>query len=103
AIETMTMQEQQQRLRQSNAPNAPQVGSWTSIGPAPIPNGQGLNATTPTSGRTISIAIDPTDPSIAYVGTAQGGLYRTLDGGTTWTPLMDSALSLAIGSLTLVP
>ncbi len=36
-------------------------------------------------------------------GTAQGGLYRTLDGGTTWTPLMDSAMSLAIGAVAIAP
>ena len=40
------------------------------------------------------------NPDIAYVGTAQGGLYRTTNGGATWTPLMDNALSLAIGTLT---
>jgi photosystem II stability/assembly factor-like uncharacterized protein len=55
------------------------------------------------SGRTVAIAVHPTDPNIAYVGTAQGGLYRTTNGGATWTPLMDSALSLAIGTLTLAP
>ena len=55
------------------------------------------------SGRTISIAVHPTNPNIAFAGTAQGGLYRTLDGGTTWTPLMDSAQSLAIGAVAFAP
>ncbi len=32
-----------------------------------------------------------------------GGLYRTLDGGTTWTPLMDNADSLAIGAIAIAP
>jgi photosystem II stability/assembly factor-like uncharacterized protein len=105
AIRTMERQERQLRA-QSESPDVPLVDSsiaWTSIGPAPIPNGSGLGGTTPTSGRTISIAIHPTDPNIAYFGTAQGGLYRTKDGGNTYDQLMDRALSLAIGSLTLVP
>ena len=76
---------------------------WTELGPAPIPEGQTEDIPTPVSGRTTAIAVHPTNPSIAYVGTAQGGLYRTLDGGTTWTPMMDSAQSLAIGAVAFAP
>ncbi|MFL6375682.1 MAG: WD40/YVTN/BNR-like repeat-containing protein [Pyrinomonadaceae bacterium] len=74
---------------------------WVELGPNPIPLGQTSGGRTNVSGRTTAIEIDPTNPSTVYVGTAQGGLYRSLDGGTTWTPMMDSALTLAIGSLTL--
>ncbi|HXD30841.1 MAG TPA: DUF4214 domain-containing protein [Pyrinomonadaceae bacterium] len=84
---------------QKNALLAP----WVPLGPAPIPNGQTVTVSTPVSGRTVSIAIHPTNPSIVYVGAAQGGLYRTTDGGTTWTPLMDGALSLAIGAIAIAP
>lgn len=85
--------------------------TWSAIGPTPIPNGQtapansaGISLTqAPVSGRTTAIAIDPADADVAYVGTAQGGLYRTLDGGSTWTQLFDNAASLAIGCLQLDP
>jgi hypothetical protein len=85
--------------------------SWTALGPAPIPNGQtepadpnGISLTqAPVSGRTTAIAISAADANIAFVGTAQGGLYRTTDGGTTWTPLLDNALSLAVGSVVIDP
>src|SRR5206468_7180869 len=91
-------------------PLAPQP-AWTALGPAPIPNGQtepadanGISLTqAPVSGRTTAIIIDPGDANVAYVGTAQGGLYRTLDGGLTWTPLLDNALSLAVGSVVFDP
>src|SRR5207237_9010475 len=53
--------------------------------------------------RITSIAIQPSNPNIVYLGTAQGGVYRTLDGGASWVPLMDSALSLAIGAVTIDP
>src|SRR5262249_19581905 len=76
---------------------------WRSIGPAPIPNGQTAGVSMPVSGRVTAIAVHPTNVDIAYVGTAQGGLYRTLNGGTTWTPLMDNALTLAIGAVTIDP
>ena len=73
--------------------------SWRPLGPAPIP----VNASTSYSGRTTAIAVHPSNANIVYAGTAQGGLYRSLNGGTTWTPLMDSALSLAIGAVTISP
>jgi photosystem II stability/assembly factor-like uncharacterized protein len=76
----------------------PQAASWVPIGPAPIPVGSGG-----WSGRTSAIAVHPTNPDIAYVGTAQGGLYRTLNGGQVWTQLMDRALSLAIGAVAIAP
>ena len=79
------------------------LAAWTALGPAPIPNGQTVNVTTPVSGRTISIAVHPTNPNIVYVGAAQGGLYRSTDGGTTWTALMDAQLSLAIGAIAIAP
>jgi len=80
------------------------LATWTEIGPNPIPNGQVQSgARTPVSGRTTAIAVHPTNPDIVYVGTAQGGLYRTTDGGTTWTPIMDDALSLAIGAVAIAP
>ncbi|HEX3100963.1 MAG TPA: hypothetical protein VHQ01_04185, partial [Pyrinomonadaceae bacterium] len=81
--------------RFENRPDA----AWTPLGPAPIP----VNSTTSYSGRVSAIAVHPTNPDIAYVGTAQGGLYRTLDGGATWTPLMDNALTIAIGAVAIAP
>ena len=95
------LDQQEQALQAMRGPQAP-GSTWTALGPAPIPNGQ----TTPSvavSGRVTAIAIHPLTPTIVYVGTAQGGLYRTLDGGTTWTPLMDSAQTLAIGAVTIDP
>lgn len=34
----------------------------------------------------LSIAFAPSNPSIAYLGTSGGGLYRSQDGGATWSP-----------------
>ncbi|HEY6304857.1 MAG TPA: Ig-like domain repeat protein [Candidatus Angelobacter sp.] len=112
AIRKMEVQEQALRQRQAAAAKAAggaviPLGplTWTFLGPDPIPNGQTITTTVPVSGRVTAIAIDPTDSAgnTVYVGTAQGGLYRSLDGGSTWTALMDSAQSLAIGALTLDP
>lgn len=78
--------------------------AWTPIGPSPIPNGQvSGGGTVAVSGRVTAIAVHPTDPNTAYVGTAQGGVYRTIDGGANWTPIFDNAASLAIGAVTIDP
>jgi photosystem II stability/assembly factor-like uncharacterized protein len=90
----------------SNVPITAVTAPWTPVGPAPIPDGQTnlLDATrNPVSGRVLAIAVHPTNPDIVYIGTAQGGLYRTLNGGQSWTPLMDNALSLAVGAVTIDP
>jgi len=94
AIREMEHSEQEVRNR-GEQPD----GAWVPLGPAPIP----VNAATSYSGRVSAIAVHPTNPDIVYVGTAQGGLYRTLNGGTTWTPLMDSALTIAIGAVAISP
>ena len=77
---------------------------WTAIGPYPLPNGQTFNTNNvAVSGRTVAIAIHPTNSNIAYAGAAQGGVYRTFDGGATWTPIFDNAQTLAIGSIAIAP
>ena len=38
------------------------------------------------TGRVTSVAVDPSDPSgnTYYVGTANGGVWKTTNGGTSW-------------------
>jgi hypothetical protein len=72
--------------------------TWTALGPFPIQNGQTIVRADPVSGRVTAIAVHPTNPNIVYAGTAQGGVYRTLDGGANWTQLMDTAFAGAIGT-----
>jgi hypothetical protein len=79
------------------------LGAFTSIGPNFLPNGQTDTTSSAVSGRLTSIDIHPTNANIAYVGAAQGGVWRTLDGGATWTPILDNAQTLAIGAVTIDP
>ncbi len=82
----------------------PVVGSsWTDIGPKPISNGfdQPTWGTAPFSGRITAIAVNNTNPSIVYVGGAQGGIWKSTNKGTTWTPIGDSFPSLAIGAIAI--
>src|ERR1700757_3809690 len=78
---------------------------WFALGPSPIPNGQilGDSPEVPVSGRVTAIAVDLTNPNLVYVGAAQGGVYRSFDGGHTWTQLFVGAKNFAIGSITVDP
>ena len=72
--------------------------NWTSIGPRPTDPGASA-----TSGRVNAIAIDPRDNNVAYIGAAEGGVWKTTDGGANWTPLTDGQASLAMGAIVLDP
>lgn len=66
--------------------------TWKPVGPSPIQDG-GLES----NGMVTSIATHPSDPDIVYIGTADGGVWKTGDGGTTWQTLLDEEPCLAIG------
>ncbi len=55
------------------------------------------------SGRIADIVIDPTDPSTWYVGVGSGGVWKTDNAGTTWTPVFDDQGSYSIGCIALDP
>jgi photosystem II stability/assembly factor-like uncharacterized protein len=55
------------------------------------------------SGRIADIAIHPTDPSIWYVAVGSGGVWKTVNAGTTWTPIFDDEGSYSIGCIALDP
>jgi hypothetical protein len=65
---------------------------WAPIGPSPIDQGA-ISA----NGQVTAIAVHPSNPDVIFIGTAWGGVWRTRDGGSTWTPVFDRAPSLGIG------
>src|SRR6266540_201360 len=87
-------------------PVAPVTGAnnWVQLGPTAIPNGQTYGGVRVlVTGRVTNIAIDPTNHQVIYIGTAQGGVWKTTDGGTHWRPCSDNEASLAIGALAIDP
>ncbi|HET9377197.1 MAG TPA: hypothetical protein VFO40_19635, partial [Chthoniobacterales bacterium] len=55
------------------------------------------------SGRVMSIAVNPQKKHEFYVGVASGGVWKTVNDGTTWTPLFDGQGSYSIGWVALDP
>ena len=55
------------------------------------------------SGRVMSIAVNPRNKFEYYVGVASGGVWKTVNDGTTWTPVFDGEGSYSIGWVALDP
>lgn len=67
------------------------LGAWSPLGPGNV------------GGRTRALIVDPKSPGTLYAGGVAGGVWKTTDGGLSWTALDDLAPNLAIGSLAMDP
>ena len=64
---------------------------WRNIGPVNM------------SGRVADVEGVPGNPNIVYVGSASGGIWKTVNGGITWKPIFDSQPIASIGDIALEP
>src|SRR5204863_3496262 len=55
------------------------------------------------SGRIVDVAIDPRDPRVWFIAAASGGVWKTTNAGTTFTPVFDDQNSYSIGCVTIDP
>ncbi|HEU5459698.1 MAG TPA: hypothetical protein VFU83_04355 [Pyrinomonadaceae bacterium] len=71
----------------------------------PTFNGLRLRSIGPafTSGRISGFAVNPNNISQYYVAVASGGVWKTTNAGTTWTPIFDNEASYSIGAIALDP
>ena len=53
--------------------------SWGEAGPTNVP------------GRITDIGVHPSQPNTVYAGAAAGGVFKSYDGGNSWTPIFDDA------------
>ena len=77
--------------------------TWSHFGPAPIQAfGQPTN---PLAGRVNAVAAHPTNPNIYYLAADGGGVWKTTNGGTTWTWITNQPHlpSQVIGAIAVAP
>src|SRR5579864_8525403 len=55
------------------------------------------------SGRVSSIDVVASNPDIVYVGTAAGGVWKSANGGLTFTPIFDDQPVASIGAVAIDP
>jgi photosystem II stability/assembly factor-like uncharacterized protein len=54
-------------------------------------------------GRVTDVAVVAKKPSTMYVAAASGGLWKTVNSGSTWTPVFDQQATLSIGAVAVAP
>ncbi len=55
------------------------------------------------SGRISDIAVHPDNDNVWYVAVSSGGVWKTVNGGTTWNSIFDGQGSFATGCVTIDP
>jgi uncharacterized protein (TIGR03437 family) len=94
-LQALAKREHQQSVGDSAFPSQ----NWQLIGPQP----ENVENIPVSAGRVTSLVVDPRSATTVYAGTAEGGVWKTTNGGVNWMPLTDTQPSLAIGSLALDP
>jgi len=72
------------------------AGRWKQLGPMGPANGTG-------SGRTNTIDFHPTNNNIIIVGAPSGGIWRSTDGGNSWSTNTDDLASIGISDIKFAP
>lgn len=86
-------QEYQNSVAQSGSAN---LGTWSHVGPY---DGNAINGI----GRVNCIAFHPDNYNVIFVGAPAGGIWRSNDGGTSWTTNTDLLPNLGVSSIAIDP
>ncbi|AFK01827.1 glycosyl hydrolase BNR repeat-containing protein [Emticicia oligotrophica DSM 17448] len=85
-----------ENIRASYQNSRKKASSWVPAGPYGRSDLFGI-------GRVNCIAFHPTDSSTFYIGFGQGGIWKTTNGGESYTPLGDNLPILRVSAITIDP
>ncbi|WP_431158397.1 VPS10 domain-containing protein [Winogradskyella poriferorum] len=88
------------RINDEGAFSRTTVGTWEEMGPTYWNATSGYN---PGVGRVTSIAVDESNLDHIIAGSQTGGVWKSLDGGSTWTVLTDNLSNIDVYSLAIDP
>lgn len=91
----------QKQLSASKKGFSPNGASWSFIGPHVVPTQQGTAIGG--AGRINCMAFDPTNANTIWVGAACGGLWKSTNGGASWSPNSDMLPSMSISEIVIDP
>jgi len=74
------------------------VSNWQSMGPYTHINSGSWSSG---QGRVNVIMVDPNNSSIIYMGTPAGGIWKSLDSGTNWSPLSDFLPQIGVSGIAI--
>ncbi|MFZ1289031.1 MAG: hypothetical protein WAR79_03015 [Melioribacteraceae bacterium] len=78
--------------------------NWTNIGPKAIDmTSSFIPYWGNVSGRVRGVAVHPTDANTVYIGAAAGGIWKTVNGGTSWSDMSGDLNQLTFGAIAIDP
>ncbi len=80
-----------QRMKSDRSLHKISASTWSALGPGNI------------GGRVRAIVINPTNSNEILIGSVSGGIWKSIDGGVSWTAKSDSLDVMAIGSMLIDP
>lgn len=86
------------KANKSNATLALPPSNWQPVGPFTHTN---TGSWSSGQGRTSAVAVDPLDPNTIYVGSPAGGIWKSTNSGSTWTPLSDDLPQIGISGIAI--
>ncbi len=101
----ITPQEMWNAWNQKNASNLNRnafslpVSNWQPLGPF----SNAIANSTRARGRVNVVEVDPTNSNIIYFGTPAGGLWKSIDGGTSWNALTDELPQIGVSGIAIDP
>jgi photosystem II stability/assembly factor-like uncharacterized protein len=90
-VEAQRWKVYEQRTAERSMRAAAPAANWQSYGPVNF------------GGRMLCHAFDPYNNQIILAGSASGGLWKTTNGGNSWTPMTDQLPNLAVGGVAIHP
>jgi hypothetical protein len=88
--------EEKQKYEQRNAANISAISNWKPVFGTLTYDSDG-------QGRVNAIAVDLKDNNIIYVGTPTGGIWKSINGGTTFKPLFDEFPQIGVSGIAIDP
>ncbi len=85
-----------QRIINEKKQKTKNIANWQLVGPNYTPTGGG-------NGRLNCIAFHPTDTNTFYVGAPVGGIWKTTNGGLSWTTSTDFLSCIGISDIVINP
>jgi hypothetical protein len=88
-------QKNQSKTNRSAAMSLP-VSNWQPIGPFTHTN---TGSWSSGQGRVNIVHVDPSNSNTIYLGAPAGGIWKSIDNGTTWTPLTDELPQIGVSGI----
>ena len=79
------------------------AGQSTADVPADLFAGSDFRHVGPVGNRVSAVIGVPGDPNVYYFGAASGGVFKSEDGGHSWSPIFDDQTAQSIGALAVAP